>query len=123
MDQEKKKINVKIVVPIVAIVIIAIVGIVIFASRNKEEKGLSANQCIGTWESADKNSMIILYQGGTGKHYINLNIKEYSSYSSIKWEIKDNVLNTSNSISTTGYKVKNGTITSLDGQYTYYKTK
>lgn len=129
MEQKTKKIDIKIII-IIAITIIAVIeGIFLFTSNrenNKETiKGLSASQCIGKWERIENNnkSVIELYEGGTGKSIINVDVKGFEHTTPITWKIKDNILNISDFGSTTGYKLENETITTVDGQHTYNKVK
>lgn len=129
MEQKSKKIDVKIIIIVIVVIIAIVEGIVIFASNNKDNKetpkGLSASQIIGKWESIKNNnkSVIELYEGGTGKYIINVDMKGFEHTSSITWEIKDNILNISHFGSTTGYKLENETITTVDGKQSYNKVK
>lgn len=129
MEQKTKKIDVKIII-IAIVVIIAIVEGIIIVTSNKDnskelQEGLQAKDCIGTWQSiTNKDFTITLYEGGTGKQ-ITLRNKENNSYTAITWEIKDNALNITvpygwGSYSTTGYKVENGKMTSTISDNTVF---
>ena len=128
MEQIKNNENKELMLIIAIVVLIVLVVAVI--SSNK----LSANQCIGKWEEiieVDKINkwtrmyVIELYEGGTGK--ITSRLITESSYewpNDITWEIKDNILNiTENDGTTTGYKLKNKILTTVDGNRSYNKVK
>lgn len=145
MEQNLNKLNLKIIIPIVVIVIIAIVGGIVIFTNGSKNKGLTKEQCIGTWDELENNYSkpyrIVLNQGGTGKLYVNAEEAEKNPldyFKELKWEINDNILNIemektvissdfkhekTEGTTTTGYKVENGTITSLDTGTVYKKVK
>ena len=66
----------------------------------------------------EKISNIELYEGGTGK-------KEGTP---LTWEIKDNILSITENYynmgtATKGYKIENETMSSVDGEVVYHKSK
>lgn len=144
--EKEKKIDVKIIVIVVVVIIAIVSGIFILVNT----KGLSASKCIGKWDeenSIDIKARIVLYEGGTGKYYYSIEDEEENTndYDYLNWEIKDNILNIKRQTKivknvkmqgtkitnydreieerTTGYKIENDTMTSLDGKRIYHKVK
>lgn len=98
---------------IMIIAIIMIIGTILFMSGNKEKK------VIGIWETADNTASRFFYEGGTGKWSL-----KSGSNGSFSWEYKKDILTITYSPSSIkGYKIKNNTMTSLDREETYYKSK
>lgn len=113
MEQEKKKSKLMIIIPI-AIVILAVIGIIIFTSDKGTPGELKEKDVIGTWK--DNKFSITLYEGGSGK----------INDTPLTWEIKGNTLNiiqfyAYGSSMTTGYRVEKDKITSIDKGEIYYK--
>lgn len=112
---------------IIAIAVLIVLVVVIASNK------LSANQCIGKWEEiieVDKINkwtsiyVIELYEGGTGKITSKSIGESYGSDYDITWEIKDNILNITDQYeTTTGYKLKNKILTTVDGNRSYNKVK
>ncbi len=122
MEQKTKKLDIKIIIIAIVVIIAIVEGIVIITSKSK---GTKEQDIVGTYSIAQNNNYYIqtmeLYKGGTGKGF---NTKSDSHYT-ISWEIKDDILNITIKGAirddTTGYIVKGGILTSVDGEHTYYK--
>lgn len=124
MEQEKRKLNLKIIIPVVIAIVVAIViGIFIGrATMTTKEKDY-----VGTWKIDNNDDYyyqrIILYEGGTGK-IIGINNYGEEARSPITWEIKGNTLNIDNGImGIYGYRIGKDTMTTVDGEHTYNKVK
>lgn len=111
----------KIIIITAIVAVLAIAGIVIFLNR-----GVSANNCIGTWEIVNNDTYvmptIVLYKGGTGQ---GLERNDNKGFYPITWEIKDNVLNVTASGTRFTFNVdkKENTIKSMQGSLVYKKVK
>lgn len=84
------------------------------------------DQIIGTWEIVNSNysvSKMVLYKGGTGKGYEST-MTDGSTYYSLAWDIKDEVVNISLDPTghfVTGYTLEEGELVSVDGERHYKK--
>lgn len=129
MEKEKKKIDIKIIIIVIVVIIAIVEGIVIFANNMGTSKGLQAKDCIGTWKLNEGTyylPTIILYEGGTGKGFYK--DENDDGFVSFTWEIKDNILNVTESSTffggtSQGYKIENGKMSSVTGKYAFYKVK
>lgn len=123
MDQKTNKSKLKTIIPI-AIVIIAVIGIVIFASNKGTPGELKEKDVIGTFKITNNDNYYVekmtLYKGGTGTGFP----KNSNSGWKIEWEIVDNVLNITlayNGGIKTGFIFEKDRIISVDGEHTYIK--
>lgn len=117
MEQEKKKLNSKVIIQVVAIVVALVIGIFI-GRATMTSKGITEKDCIGTWKNTNKdNDTITIYQGGTGQFG-----KGTGGYS-LTWEIKDNILNITYSGFTEGFDIEKDKMVSVNGKDTYIKVK
>lgn len=116
MEQEKKKIDIKTIIIIIITIIAIAEGIFIFASKGIFG-GLKEKDIIGNWTN-DNDYTLELYEGGTGKN----------AGTPLTWEIKGKFLNVTENYYNFGtkkivYKLENDTLTSVDGERIYHKSK